>query len=165
MSYGLRIGRGMGKILSRKGLQVKYYGIRAYVQVQGRLGDQWRRCCWDSLRAYSEHGLFRILGQGCTSQEGGILVVGLWKTCVAGGARATRADVKQVPPLRRRIRSGSGRNDRDFWPRGEDGLCFCRPSGAPSCSNSPPTACAVGCILSPLRGWSLNISNRLAASG
>ena len=71
-------------------------------------------------------------------RKGGILVVGLWKTCVAGGARATRADVKQVPPLRRRIRSGSGRNDRDFWPRGEDGLCFCRPSGAPSCSTHHP---------------------------
>ena len=27
------------------------------------------------------------------------------------------------------------------------------PSGARSFSISPPTACAVGCILSPLRGW------------
>ena len=29
----------------------------------------------------------------------------------------------------------------------------CRPSGAWSPFRSPPTACAVGCIPSPLRGW------------
>src|ERR1019366_10712616 len=37
---------------------------------------------------------------------------------IAGSGQ--KAKEKQVPPLRRRVRSGSGRNDKDFWFRNQD---------------------------------------------
>jgi len=91
---GAYIVCGLGKILRRKDLDLKYSGIRAYVQVENRSADRRWEPGWESLRAYSQFGPVSFLSKGRSSQFEDLVCGSLWKT--------TFAQAFEIPTLRER---------------------------------------------------------------